>query len=197
MNHLGESQIIDLMCGEKGGQAADHLDSCVRCRRLHRRWIGRLESLRDLHRETLDQAELHNLRVMYRHLGPRPSLGRRWAARLVRASDGQLAAVRGVASGTILEFSAGPYGVLLRVGTPDRRSTVAVYGQLTRGEDAGDLTGRASFAAGDGSTYVCDVDQFGEFFLPAGKPGRYRVQLWIGGEIVAIDDLEIGVDGPH
>ena len=194
MNHLSESQVIDLICGEDIAEATEHLKSCRRCRLLHRTWIQRMELLRDLHRESLDDAELHSLRAMYRHLGPKPSLGTRWPATLVRASDGALAAVRGTASGTILEFSAGPYDVLLRVGTPDRRSTVAVYGQLTKGEGAGDLTGRASFTAGDGTTFICDVDRFGEFFLPDGTAGRYRVQLWINGGIVEIEDLQIGID---
>ena len=194
MNHLSESQVIDLIGGEDIAGAVEHLKSCRRCLNLHRTWIRRMEALRDLHRENLDEAEIHSLRAMYRHLGPKPSLGTRWTATLVRASDGQLAAVRGTASGTILEFSAGPYDVLFRVGTPDRRSTVAVYGQLTGGEGAGDLAGRASFTAGDGSTFICDVDRFGEFFLPDGTAGRYRVQLWINGGILEIEELEIGID---
>ena len=194
MNHLSEAQIIDLICGEELAKADEHLKSCQRCRLLHRTWIRRMESLRDLHRESLDEAELHSLRAMYRYLGPKPSLGTRWTATLVRASDGQLAAVRGTASGSILEFSAGPYNVLFRVGTPDRRSTVAVYGQLTGREGAGDLAGRAAFTAGDGTTFICDVDRFGEFFLPDGTAGRYRVQLWINGGVVDIEELEIGID---
>ncbi len=194
MNHLSESQVIDLICGEDIAEAAEHLKSCRRCHHLHRSWIRRMDSLRDLHRESLDDAELHNLRAMYRHLGPKPSLGTRWPATLVRASDAPLAAVRGTTAGTILEFSAGPYNVMFRVGTPDRRSTVAVYGQLTSGEGTGDLAGRASFTAGDGTTFICDVDRFGEFFLPDGTAGRYRVQLWINGGIVEIEELQFGID---
>lgn len=194
MSHVSESQIIDLICGEDLAEAAEHLKSCRRCRDLNRTWMRRMESLRDLHREGLDDAELHNLRAMYRHLGPKPSLGTRWSAKLVRDSDAPLAAVRGTTSGAILEFSAGPYDVLFRIGTPSRRSTVAVYGQLTSGEGAGDLAGSASFTAGDGTTFICDVDQFGEFYLPDGTAGRYRVQLWIGDVIVEIEELQIGLD---
>lgn len=197
MSHMDASQVIDLILGEEASGAADHLKSCRRCRQLHRTWIRRMESLRDLHRESLDEAESHRLRVMYRQLGPHPSVGGRWLASLVRASDGQLAAVRGVASGTILEYSAGPYNVLLRVATPDLRSTIAVYGQLTKDDGAPDLSGWASFVADDGADFICTLDRFGEFHLPSGAPGCYRVVLWVGGEVVEIDDLRIGIDGTH
>jgi hypothetical protein len=53
---------------------------------------------------------------MYRQLGPQPVEGFRWAARLVRGSAMQPAAVRGVVSGSITEYEAGPYNLLMRVG---------------------------------------------------------------------------------
>jgi hypothetical protein len=193
MNHLSPSQLIDLICGEDIADAEEHLASCRQCRLLHQTWIRRIEDLTDLHRETLDEAEIHYLRTMFRHLGPKPSLGTRWLAVLQRASDRPLAAVRGTASGSTLEYAAGPFHILLRVGTPDRRSSVAVYGQLENPE-GGDLSGKASFTADDGTTRICDVDRFGEFFLADGSAGRYRVQLWIDGEVVEIDDLHIGLD---
>jgi hypothetical protein len=112
-------------------------------------------------------------------------------------SDAQLASVRGAAAGTILQYSAGPYVILLRVEAAEARSAVSVHGQLVRDEAAGDLSGRASLFAPDGMSYICDVDRFGEFHLAEGTPGRYRVLLWIDGEVVDLDEIQIGSDEPR
>jgi hypothetical protein len=150
--------------------------------------------LRDLHRESLDEAELHRLRVMYRQLGPHSVEGFRWVGRLVRGSAMQPAAVRGVVSGSTTEYEAGPYNLLMRVGPAGRGSTVSVHGQLTttRG-DAGSGGTMALSSTGSGA-YVCDIDRFGEFHLKGVSPGRYRALLWVDGGAIELLDLSIGGD---
>jgi len=194
MEHLTDERIVDLIGGDEIPGAHEHLVSCSRCRALHQQWLQRMELLRDLHRETVDTAELHRLRVMYRELGPQPAGTARWLARLVRTTAMQPAAVRGAVSGSILEYEAGPYSLLLRVGTVGRGSTVSVHGQLTtmRGDVGGG--GTMALSAVDGRAYVCDIDRFGEFHLARIVPGRYRALWWIDGGAIELADLAIGGD---
>ena len=193
MDHLTAEQIIDLIGGDEPPGAREHLGSCSTCRELHMTWLRRMDSLRDLEREGLDEAEMHRLRVMYRQLGPKRAEGAHWLASLVRSSQGAPAAVRGEASGTISEYEAGPYSLLLRVGPVGRGEKVSVHGQLTtpRGEGGG---GTLALSSADGRAYVCDIDRFGEFHLRQVPIGRYRALWWIEDGAVEVADLEIGGD---
>ncbi len=194
MEHLTDERIVDLIGGDEIPGAHEHLDSCSRCRALHQQWLLRMELLRDLYRETIESPELHRLRVMYRELGPQPAGAARWLARLVRTSVLQPAAVRGAVSGSIAEYEAGPYNLLLRVGPTGRGSTVSVHGQLTaaRGDVGGG--GTMALSALGGRAYVCDIDRFGEFHLAGVVPGRYRALWWIDGGAIELADLAIGDD---
>jgi hypothetical protein len=194
MDHITEQTIVDLIGGDEIAGAQEHLASCARCRELHRRWIERMELLRDLHRETLDEAELHRLRVMYRQLGPQPVEGVRWVARLVRGSAMQPAAVRGVVSGGIAEYEAGPYTLLVQVGPAGRGSTVSVHGQLTTTRGDAGSGGTMALSSTDSGAHVCDIDRFGEFHLKSVAPGRYRALLWVDGGAIELVDLSIGGD---
>ena len=194
MDHITEQTIVDLIGGGEIAGAREHLAACGRCRKLHRRWIERMESLRDLHRESLDEAELHRLRVMYRQLGPQPVEGFRWAARLVRGSAMQPTAVRGAVSGSITEYEAGPYNLLMRVGPAGRGSTVSVHGQLTTTRGDAGSGGTMALSSTDSGAYVCDIDRFGEFHLKGVSPGRYRALLWVDGGAIELFDLSIGGD---
>jgi hypothetical protein len=131
---------------------------------------------------------------MYRELGPQPAGAARWLARLVRTSVLQPVAVRGAVSGSISEYEAGPYNLLLRVGPTGRGLTVSVHGQLTtmRGDVGGG--GTLALSALDGRAYVCDIDRFGEFHLAGVVPGRYRALWWIDGGAIELADLAIGGD---
>lgn len=193
MNHLTAAQIIDLIGGDEQPGAREHLDSCSACRELHQTWLRRMDSLRDLERERLDESELHKLRVMYRQLGPKRADGAHWLASLVRSSDSAPAAVRGAASGAISEYEAGPYTLLVRVGPVGRGEKVSIHGQLTAtgGELGG---GTLALSAADGRAYVCDIDRFGEFHLQRVPSGHYRALWWFEGGAVEVVDLEIGND---
>jgi hypothetical protein len=193
MDHLTSAQIVDLIGGGDEPGAREHLDECPACRELEATWIGRMDSLRELEQERLDPAEVHRLRVMYRQLGPKRIEGSYRLASLVRSSDRQPAAVRGVAAGRVSEYEAGPYTLLVTVGPVGRRETVAVHGQLTasRGE-AG--SGMMTLSSANGRAYICDIDRYGEFHLREVIPGRYRALWWVDEGAVEVADLEIGTD---
>lgn len=193
MDHLTAAQIVDLIGGEESAEARQHLASCSRCRELEAAWVRRMDSLRELAREGLDPAELHRLRVMFRQLGPGRDEAEHWLATLVRSSDRQPVAVRGAASGTVSEYQAGPYTLLVRVGPVSRRETVSVHGQLTQrhGESG---AGTMALSSADGRAYVCDIDQFGEFHLREVPTGRYHALWWLERGAVEVTSLEIGTD---
>ena len=197
MEHITDQTVVDLIGGAEIAGAEEHLASCAQCRELQRIWVQRLASLRDLQRESLDESELHRLRVMYRQLGPRPVEGMRWVARLVRGSDLQPAAVRGVVSGSIIEYEAGPYTLLVRVGPGGRGSKVSVHGQLTTSAGDAGSSGTMALSSTDNGAYICDIDRFGEFHLKGVSPGRYRALLWVDGGAIELVDLSIGGDETH
>lgn len=191
MKHLTAAQIVELVGGGEVAGGEEHLRSCAGCRRMVEEWGEKLAALRELDRQALDPTELHRLRVMYRQLGPQRSEGHSWVATLLRRSDRQPAAVRGGSSGVVSEFEAGPYTLLVRVGPENRRSRIAVHGQLSsRRGSAGD--GTMALSAADGRAYVCDIDHFGEFHLDGVVPGRYRALFWLQDDAVEVADLEIG-----
>ena len=197
MDHLTEAHIIDLIAGEGPSEAEAHLADCSTCRSLERLWVERIESLREMSREGLDDSELHNLKVLYRQLGPGKDRAPRWIARLVRSSAAGPAAARGVASGEIMEYSAGPYSLMLRVGAQGSRPSVSVIGQIAPAEQGREIGGTFALTPSNGRVRLSDVDQFGEFNLPEVAPGNYRGTWWFGDQIMVVHDIEIGTDeGP-
>ncbi len=194
MDHLTEAHIIDLIEGEGPSEAEAHLAECSQCRSAQRLWQERIESLREMSRESLDDAELHRLRVLYRQLGPGKDQAPRWIARLVRSSAAAPAAARGVASGEIMEYSAGPYTLMLRVGAQGSRSTVSVIGQIATNDRDRGIGGTFALTPPNGRVRLSDVDQFGEFNLPEVAPGSYRGTWWFGDQIMVVHDVEIGTD---
>lgn len=194
MNHLTEAHIIDLIEGEGSSEAEAHLADCSRCRSEKRIWVERLEALREMSRESVDESELHRLKVLYRQLGPGQGRAPRWIASLVRSSAAAPAAARGVASGEIAEYSAGPYTLMLRVGAQGSRPTVSVIGQIATVDQDRDIGGTFALTPPTGPVRLSDVDQFGEFNLPEVEPGSYRGTWWFGDQIMVVHDVEIGSD---
>lgn len=194
MDHLTTSEIIDLIEGEGSPEAETHLGGCSECRSEKQLWIERIEALREMNRESVDESELHNLRVLFRQLGPGRNRGPRWIAELVRSSSAAPAAARGVASGEIMEYNAGPYTLMLRVGAQGSRSTVSVIGQIARAEDQRGIGGTFALTPPNGRVRLSDVDRFGEFNLPEVMPGNYRGTWWFGDQIMVVHDVKIGTD---
>jgi len=194
MNHLTEPHIIDLIEGEGSSEAEAHLAECSECRSEKRLWIGRFEALREMSRESVDESELHRLKVLYRQLGPGEERFPRWTARLVRSSTAAPAAARGLASGEIAEYTAGPYTLMLRVGAQGSRPTVSVIGQIASEKQDRNIGGTFALTPPNGRVRLSDVDQFGEFNLPEVAPGSYRGTWWFGDQIMVVHDVEIGSD---
>jgi len=194
MDHMTEGQIIDLIEGEGPTEATAHLADCSKCRSVQRLWIERIEALREMSRETLDDSELHHLKVLYRQLGPGRNRKARWIARLVRSSAAAPQAARGVVSGQIMEYNAGPYVLMLRVGAQGSRSAVSVIGQIASIEEGCEIGGTFALTPPDGRVRLSDVDQFGEFSLTEVEPGSYRGTWWFGDQIMVVHDVEIGTD---
>lgn len=197
MKHISEDQLVDLVDGETPSEVETHLDECDRCRSRVDTLARQLDDLRDIARESVDDAELHRLLVLFRRLGPAKRGGATdWLARLVRSSssDPAPAAVRGVASGQLMEYDGGSHTVLLRAGARGSRPTVTVVGQIEPTAESGELGGTFSLTDEDGHVLVSDVDRFGEFQLDEVAPGRYSGAWWIGDRILVIPRIEIGID---
>lgn len=194
MDHMTETQIIDLIEGEGPTEAEAHIAGCAQCGSLRKLWEERLEALREMSRETLDDTELHHLKVLFRQLGPGRKPASRWIAKLVRSSVAAPAAVRGVASGEIMEYSAGPYTLMLRVGARGTRPTVSVVGQIATVEEHRQIGGTFALTPPDGRVRLSDVDRFGEFNVPEVSPGNYRGTWWFGDQLMVVHDVEIGTD---
>jgi hypothetical protein len=145
-------------------------------------------------RESVDDSELHRLKVLFRQLGPGENRAPRWIARLVRSSAAAPAAARGLASGEIAEYTAGPYTLMLRVGALGSRSTVSVIGQIANVEEQRSVGGTFALTPPNGRVRLSDVDEFGEFNLPEVEPGRYRGTWWFGDQIMVVHNVEIGSD---
>jgi hypothetical protein len=194
MDHLTEAQIIDLIQGEDLPEADAHLKECERCRSLQRLWSDRMDDLRSLSRESLDDSEIHRLRVLYRHFGPTESRGRRWIAALVRSSHTAPGAARGLVSGEIMEYSAGPFNLMLQIGAPGPHSQASMIGQIGTTEDDRGFGGTFSVISATGHERFSDVDEFGEFHLADLPVGRYRGTWWFEDQMLIVPSIQIGTD---
>lgn len=194
MDHLTEAHIIDLIEGDGSPEAEAHLAGCPRCRSEERLWVERIEALREMSRESIDDSELHHLKVLYRQLGPGKGRAPSWIASLMRSSAAAPTAARGVASGEIMEYNAGPYTLILRVGAQGSRSTVSVIGQIASVEQACAIGGTFALTPPTGPVRLSDVDHFGEFNLSGMTPGCYQGTWWFGDQIMVIPNVEIGTD---
>lgn len=196
MDHMNEAQIIDLIAGDGAPEDRAHLEACAECRAVEQRWIERVDALREIGREQLDEAEMHRLRVLFRQLGPGPGRVVKWVAKLVRssASAPATATARGVASGEIMDFSAGRYSLMLRVGARGSRQAVSVVGQVVCEEDDCAVGGMFALTPPDGRVRLSDVDRFGEFQLTDVAPGTYRGTWWFEDQLMVVPEVEIGTD---
>jgi hypothetical protein len=194
MDHTTETQIIELLQGEDLPEADAHLKECDRCRSLQRLWLDRMDDLRSFARESLDDSEIHRLRVLYRHLGPAKSLGTRWLATLVRSSRTAPSAARGLVTGEIMEYSAGPFNIMLQVGARGPHSQASVVGQIGTTEDERGIGGTFSVLSETGDERFSDVDEYGEFHLADLPAGCYRGLWRFEDQMLIVPSIEIETD---
>lgn len=192
MNHLEFDRIVDLMGGSSTAEEASHLAECDVCRRQIELWRNRLDDLREIESNPVSEAETHNLRALFRELGPSPTT-RNWAARLIRTSGPVAAgAVRGGLTATFAAYEAGPYQIVLQLGASGTEGRFDIQGQVVgegRRVPASTqvvLTSKAGFAD------RAPVDAFGEFRLAAVPEGPWRLVWHGGGERIELDGLDVG-----
>lgn len=194
MDHTTETQIIELLQGEDLPEVDAHLKDCDPCRSLQRLWSDRMDDLRSLDRESLDDSEIHRLRVLYRHLGPAESHVTRWLATLVRSSRTAPSAARGLVTGEIMEYSAGPFNIMLQVGARGPRSQTSVVGQIGTTETDRGIGGTFSVISATGHERFSDVDEFGEFHLEDLPVGTYRGAWRFEDQMLIVPSIEIETD---
>lgn len=194
MDHTTETQIIELLQGEDLPEVDAHLKDCDPCRSLQRLWSDRMDDLRSLDRESLDDSEIHRLRVLYRHLGPAESHVTRWLATLVRSSRTAPVAARGLVTGEIMEYSAGPFNIMLQVGARGPRSQTSVVGQIGTTEADRGIGGTFSVISATGHERFSDVDEFGEFHLEDLPVGTYRGAWRFEDQMLIVPSIEIETD---
>ncbi|MEX1311703.1 MAG: hypothetical protein AB1Z65_14855 [Candidatus Sulfomarinibacteraceae bacterium] len=194
MDHTTETQIIELLQGEDLPEVDAHLKDCDPCRSLQRLWSDRMDDLRSLDRESLDDSEIHRLRVLYRHLGPAESHVTRWLATLVRSSRTAPSAARGLVTGEIMEYSAGPFNIMLQVGARGPRSQTSVVGQIGTTEADRGIGGTFSVISETGDERFSDVDEFGEFHLEDLPVGTYRGAWRFEDQMLIVPSIEIETD---
>jgi hypothetical protein len=193
MKHLDVDRVIEAVTGRASDAERVHVDTCDRCRSEVESWRKDLEALRELEAESMSDAELHRLRVMFRQLGPareRPSL----VARLIRRSEpAAAAAVRGGVTSTFEEYQAGPFGVVLQI-RPAGHDLFDVHGQLST--DAGPVGDEAVavLSSADGWVGRATLDAHGEFRLRGVPAGPYALFWSVRDTHVRIDQLWVGDD---
>jgi len=192
--HLEDLTIIQLLRGEDDPEAQRHLDGCRRCLETLRFWRHIVDGLRQIDKESIDDAELHRLAVLYRQLGPGKGALPSWEARPVRPGSLATAAVRG--AGELVELAAGPCTVVLQVET-ERASVTSIHGQLVCEEKGIADGGRVVFLSDGGDGYVADVDSFGEFHLDRLPVGRYRAAWYVSGGLVTLQSIQVGHRGDN
>jgi len=193
VDHLKLDQIIEVLVGSATGSG--HLGGCERCRAELESWRGRLEALRAVEAEELTPREEHQLRVLFRQLGPsarrRPVL-----AHLVRSSEQQaaLAAARGSMS-ALSEFRGDAFSATVQVLPGRRAGRYEVHGSLLH--DGKEVAGGTAVLAGEDPPYGDrrDLDEFGEFHFSGVPAGTYRVTWVVDGERIEADYLSIGDEG--
>ena len=194
MDHTTESQIVEMLQGEDLPEVVAHLKECDSCRSLQRLWSERMDDLRALSRESLDDSEIHRLRVLYRHLGPAKNRDTGWLATLVRSSRTAPTAARGLVTGEIMEYSAGPFNLMLQVGARGPHSQASVVGQIGSDDDGLGIGGTFSVISAAGHERFSDVDEFGEFHLADLPAGTYRGTWWFEDQMLVVPSIEIETD---
>lgn len=193
MSHLDTAALFDALAGKETRDARDHLTMCARCRDELDEWQGHVALLRELEAEEVDASEEHQLRVLFRQLGPSPRR-RRWLARLVSPSPDALQAegVRGALAPTLSQYSTGEVTLIVQVSPVPKDRRFNVHGRVVTG-DLGRTEGSLivlSSAAGFG--HMLQPDPLGEFHFAAVPAGRYRMTWAFADGHVDVEDLVIG-----
>lgn len=194
MRHLGVDRVLAVLGGEGTEGERAHLGECAGCSRDLDAWRLRLCDLRELESNAVETSEIHNLRVLFRQLGPR-SEGISWVARLVRGPELATEPVRGGLSASFGAYRAGPFEIVVQARPAESEGRYEIQGQIANVDDAAPVEASVIVISRDGYVERTALDSFGEFRfedVPA-EPSRL---VWIVGD-TRIDLLEVNVGEPE
>jgi hypothetical protein len=190
MSHLDFDRIFELMGDSGSAEEKSHLADCDVCRRQLELWRTRLEDLREIESNTVSTAEIHNLRVLFRELGPSPA-ARSWIARLIRRSEPAAAgAVRGGLAATFEAYEAGPYQIVLQVSPSETEGRFDLQGQVAGDGSRVPVSTQVVLTSERGYADRATVDAFGEFRIAGVPEGQCRLVWCGGGERIQLDGLD-------
>jgi hypothetical protein len=192
MKHLETYRVIDLVRGRGNTEERAHLAGCALCSGRLELWRSRLADLRQLEACALEASEVHNLRALYRELGPPQTTLRRWVAKLVHSSEPAPAAVRGGLAATLDGYEAGPYQIVVQVRPSDIAGRYDLQGQVTGDRNDAGTSTRVVLTSDEGYADSAQVDRFGEFRMVGVPAGPYRIVWFGGGERIELERLEVG-----
>jgi hypothetical protein len=192
MSHLELHDFFEIIGGQGPVAKRRHVEECDGCRRELEAWRVRVGDIRLLEANPVDASEFHQLRVLFRELGPDPG-SRSWVARLVSGlQPSAAAAVRGGLSSTLTAFEAGPYEVILQIRPSDTKGRFDLQGQVTSGEEQLPSDSSVVVSSDLGHADRAAVDSFGEFHFGGVPEGTCRL-VWYGkGVRVELDGFTVG-----
>jgi hypothetical protein len=194
MSHLDIIHVLSVLNGNGSSADHSHLEECASCRRDLDSWRPRLSDLRDLETNAVEASELHNLRVLFRQLGP-ASIVRSWVARLIRGPKLAVESVRGGLEASLGAYQAGPYEIVVQIRPSSFEGRFDVHGQVMREDGMVPESTHVVLTSLDGHVDRAELDRFGEFQLAAVPAGPIRM-VWFAGDS-RIDLEELAVGGPN
>jgi hypothetical protein len=191
MSHLDVVRLLSVLKGEGTAHERAHLDGCANCSHELEVWRPRLAGLRELASSTVAPAEFHNLRVLFRSLGPRPE-GRSWVARMLHGPELAAAPVRGGLEATLGAYRAGPYEIVIEVRPSEIKGRFDVHGQVVDDDGVAPEPAEVVLTSPEGYADRVRLDAYGEFRLVGVPPGRSRLAWVVGDSRIDLEELEIG-----
>jgi hypothetical protein len=191
MSHLDIDRLLAVLVGHGADEEELHLEGCPTCGRELEVWRRRIHDLRGLEASAVGALEMHNLRVLFRELGPAPG-GRRWLAHPTGGRRPAVAAVRGPLSPTFHAYEAGPFRIAVQVRPSEIEDRFDLHGQLE--SEHGEVSVNAPFVLTSEEGYVgrTALDRFGEFRLTGVPAGLCRLQWIVDEQRIDLTTLTVG-----
>lgn len=116
------------------------------------------------------------------------------AAGLVTPASGTGLALRGGDSNRLVTYRSGELQLTLHRGSVVRRGKTSLTGLIWHERDDTALVevGRATLIATDGTTQATTIDDLGNFSFDSLAVGIYQLEVRLGDDLIAINDLQIG-----
>jgi hypothetical protein len=191
MRHLDVDRVLAVLGGEGSEGERAHLGECASCRRALDTWQLRMADLRELESNAVESSEMHNLRVVFRQLGPRPE-GMRWVARLTHGPELAAEPVRGGLAASLGSYRAGPFEIVILVRPAEMEGRFEIQGQIENVEDAAPRGVSVVVTSRDGYVDRAALDTFGEFRLTNVPAGPSRLVWLVGNSRIDLMELAVG-----